>query len=442
MRFEPHTGTKWRLYQRRLKRERNVSFLLARLPRLILLGCIVGAAAAGFYLAFEFLPWLFKTTERQAVEQPQESRVKPLILNPDILPGVLSGLDFGAPENPTTVPFEVDGYPYLLNTTIDADLQAYALRLLQRSKTVQSAIVVVQPRDGHVLTMASYDSAGGTENLCLHADFPAASIFKVVAAAAALENAGLAPESPMRYEGGRYTLYRRQLKEEVGRNAHETDFRKAFALSINPVFGRVGIYDLGREGLISYADKFLFTSSIPFEIPVMPSFIEVPEHEFGLAEVASGFNKTTLISPLHAAMISCAVVNGGVIMTPSLVASVVDGQGEVVHRGVAVPLTSAVEPETSEALRTLMHETVLTGTGRNSMSKLLRSSVYKGIEIGAKTGSINDTSGEFRLDWLIAYAIPEDGRAPICVAVLGVHGAYLGARSGELGRLIIARYFS
>jgi cell division protein FtsI/penicillin-binding protein 2 len=364
------------------------------------------------------------------------------LIRPDIFPDLLARVDFSSPEAATSVPFKHAGYPFLLKTTMDPDLQSYILRLFQKSKTIQAAAVVIRPGDGRVLSMASYDSEGGRENICVRSDYPAASIFKVVAAAAAIENAGLALDDRMRYEGGRYTLYRRQLKEQVGRNAHEIDFRKAFALSINPVFGRMGIYELGKESLETYADRFLFRDDIPFEIPLPPSSIEVPEHDFGLAEVASGFNKTTCISPLHAALLSCAVVNNGVIMRPRIVDSVVDGQGEVVFRSEPVELATAVEPETADGLKMLMHETVVSGTGRNSFSKLLRSNIYKGIEVGAKTGSINDITGRFRLDWVIAFADPKDGRGPICVSVLGVHGDYLGVRAGELARLIIARYYS
>jgi cell division protein FtsI/penicillin-binding protein 2 len=449
MRFENHTDAKWRVYQKRLKRERVLSSIFKRLPFLAALGCLGALAVVGGYAAFDFIYSPAPSTDTIPQEAPpdaetgQEPAEKPGDgIRPELFPDLLAGFDFSSPGAATSVPFKHQGYPYLLKTTLDPDLQSYILRLFQKSKTVQSAAVVIRPNDGRVLSMASYDSQGGAENLCLRSDYPAASLFKVVAAAAALENAGLALDDTVRYEGGRYTLYRRQLEEEVGRNAHEINFRKAFALSINPVFGRVGIYELGKESLEAYAARFLFRDRIPFEIPLQPSSIDVPAHDFGLAEVASGFNKTTCISPLHAALISCAVVNNGVIMTPRLVDSVVDGQGEAVYRGEPAALATAVKPETADGLRMLMRETVLSGTGRNSFSKLRRSAIYKGIEVGAKTGSINDVTGRFRLDWVIAFADPKDGREPVCVSVLGVHGDYLGVRAGELARLIIARYYS
>ncbi|MFO8089672.1 MAG: penicillin-binding transpeptidase domain-containing protein [Desulfatiglandaceae bacterium] len=447
MRVENHTDAKWRIYQKKLKRERRMSSVFKRLPYLAAIGCLGALAVVGLYAVFEYLNPPSPSTSTDTAPRQAETMQAPAerregVIRPDLFPELLAGIDFCSPGATTSFPFKHEGYPFLLKTTIDPDLQSYILRLFQKSKTIQAAAVVIRPGDGRVLSMASYDSEGGGENICVRSDYPAASIFKVVAAAAALENAGLALDDRMRYEGGRYTLYRRQLKEQVGRNAHEIDFRKAFALSINPVFGRVGIYELGKESLDAYADRFLFRNHIPFEIPLPPSSIEVPEHDFGLAEVASGFNKTTCISPLHAALISCAVVNNGVIMTPRLVDSVVDGQGEIVYRSEPAPLATVVEPKTADGLRMLMRETVLSGTGRNSFSKLLRSNIYRGIEVGAKTGSINDVTGCFRLDWVIAFADPKEGREPICVSVLSVHGDYLGVRAGDLARLIIARYYS
>ncbi len=442
MKIEPRSNVKWRDYQRKLRRGRRLSSLFGKLPRLFAAAFLVFAGAAGLYLAYSFLPFHLIGTEREIDEKAVETAAEPEITISDVLPEVLAGMNFFDPSTLDAVPFELGGFPYLARTSIDTDLQGYALRLLRSSKTVQAAAVVMRPSDGRVLAMASYDESGGMENLCVRSDFPAASIFKIVAAAAALENAGLNPESRMSYEGGRYTLYRRQLTENVGRNATVTNFRRAFALSINPVFGRVGIYDLGREGLSEYAGRFLFNSPIPFDIPMAPSSIEIPEDDFGLAEVASGFNRTTLISPLHAAMISAAIVNDGVIMSPRLLDSVIDGQGEVVHVAEPRALAEAVSPETAEGLRILMRETVISGTGRGSLAKLLRSNVYRGIELGAKTGSINDATGRFRLDWVTTYAIPEDGRDPVVVAVLGVNGPLMGARAGDMSRLLIARHYS
>ena len=81
-----------------------------------------------------------------------------------------------------------------ITSSLDLPLQDYILRLLRRSKTMQAAVVVLRPDDGRILAMVNYNKEGNGKNLCIKADFPAASIFKIVSAAAALESAGYTPE--------------------------------------------------------------------------------------------------------------------------------------------------------------------------------------------------------------------------------------------------------
>jgi len=64
------------------------------------------------------------------------------------------------------------------------------------------------------------------------------------------------------------------------------------------------------------------------------------------------------------------------------------------------------------------------------------------VELGAKTGTINDKTDQFKYDWLTAYVLPPNGAKGICIAVLGVHGKKLGIRANKLGRNIINHYFS
>ena len=210
-----------------------------------------------------------------------------------------------------------DGGRYSIRTTINATLQNYIARLQNRSRTLPSAVVVLNPHDGRVIAMVGYDANGSTGNLSLKADYPAASLFKIVSAAAALESAGFTPDKTLYFKGRRHTLYKNQLKPSKGRYSTQTTFRKAFALSNNSVFGKLGIYDLGQEVLAGYAEKFLFNKTITFDLPLEMSTIEVPMDDFGLAEIASGFNKKTLISPLHATLLAAVAVNRGCLLYTS-----------------------------------------------------------------------------------------------------------------------------
>jgi cell division protein FtsI/penicillin-binding protein 2 len=219
-------------------------------------------------------------------------------------------------------------------------------------------------------------------------------------------------------------------------------FKEAFGASINPVFGKLGAYQLGQEVMTDSAERFFFNRSIPFDFPVDRSIVDVPDDDFGLAEIASGFNKRTRISPLHAALLVSAVANDGVMMRPWIVKRVLQEDGKVLYRGKPAKLADSIRRETAEDLRILMQETVMSGTCRRSFQRLRRKKAFSNVELGAKTGTINDPSGQFKCDWLTAYAIPTDRTEGICVAVMGVHGEKLGIRAVKLGRIILNYYLS
>lgn len=329
-----------------------------------------------------------------------------------------------------------------VEVSLDTTLQTYIFKLLHRSRTSQTAVIVLKPTNGQILAMASYDQGGKAENLCLKSDFPAASIFKIISAAAAIESRGFTPEQTVVFKGKKHTLYKGQLKKDEGRYSTKTSLKRAFSESINPVFGKIGIYDLGEESLSEYSNKFLFNEEIPFDLPLAVSSIRIPRNEFGLAEIASGFNKRTLVSPLHVALITAAIVNCGIIIEPWLVRRIQDESGEALYRVRYNKLGRAVEEETARQLKILMKETVLNGTCRKAFFPLRRKKSFQDIEIGAKTGTINDSQDLLKYDWVTVYALPEEIERGICVTVLAIHGEILGVRASEMARHIIQRYYT
>ena len=338
---------------------------------------------------------------------------------------------------------EAGGETLLVEATLDRELQDYISNLLKNSGTLKAAAVVLRPDDGRILAMVSYDQGGNESDLCLQADFPAASLFKIVVAAAALESAGFTPEKNVYFNGRKHTLYKNQLKRNIGKYTNKTTFKKAFGSSINPVFGKLGIYWLGQRVLSESAEKFLFNQEIPFDFPVETSVVNVPEDDFGLAEISSGFNRDTLVSPLHAALISCAIVNKGILMKPWIIKTISGEKGEILYETAPEEFVSPISMETADSMRVLMKNTVSSGTCRKSFSRVKRKKIFKGVELGAKTGTINDKSGQYKIDWLTAYAIPPGSNAKsICIAILGVHGKKLGRRANRLGRDIINHYLS
>ena len=434
------TGT-WREYQRSLQRSARITYYWRRLPWL-------GLYAVGLFsvcvIAFYGSLWLFAHRNQPvepAVEpespRPQELTWKDL---PEVLnrsgPKVFPVLDKYFLEDPTIGLF--------VETFIDPELQGYIERLLRRSRVYQGAVVALKPRSGQILALAQYSKevVGDSENLCLKAEFPAASIFKIVAAAAAIESRGFTPDTPLYFRGRKHTLYKSQLKDEKGRYVRKATLKQAFSGSINPVFGKIGIYDLGKELMAEYADKFLFNQVIPFELALSQSTVTIPEDTFGLAEIASGFNKRTLVSPLHVALITAAVANKGTMMTPLLVKRIKDVSGNVLYRAVPSPLAKPLKESTAEELKILMRDTTVAGTCRTAFRPLRRKKSFKDMALGAKTGTINDTQDQYKYDWVAAYALPPNGEEGVCISVLAIHGEKLGIRANDLARLILNYHFT
>ena len=170
------------------------------------------------------------------------------------------------------------------------------------------------------------------------------------------------------------------------------------------------------------------------------SAVDVPDDPFGIAEVTSGFNRRTLISPIHAALMTAAIANDGTMMRPWLVASVVGPSGGTVFQGRPSALASPIDKETAGKLRVLMQDTVKSGTLRKTFRPLQRKRSFREVEVGAKTGTINDEKKRYRFDWVTIYAFPKERDQAIVVTVLAVHGEKIGVKSGEIARRIIEQY--
>ena len=440
MKYNSYHPSKWRTYQSKLRGIERQKRLMKKLPFLVV---ISGCAFAVLALIFVIGTWTAGHLQQENPTPTPEKKndAVPAKTSPENLLNHLSTAAKDSLIFEDQFVLEKDGHRFIINTTIHTKLRDYIEKLLQRSRSLQAAVVVLNPYDGRVLAMVSYDSNGNPENLCLKADYPAASLFKIVSAAAAFEKVGFDPDKTFFYNGSRHTLYKNQLKKTRNRYSSSTQFRKAFARSNNPVFGKVGIYALGRAVIAEYAEKFFFNRPIPFDLPVAVSTIGVPDDDFGIAEIASGFNKRTLISPLHAALIASALADNGKITQPRLVEKICTESGEILYQAGQSTLGAAIKRKTASNLKILMKDAIVYGTARRAFGKLRRQRRFKDFDMGAKTGTINDRTDTFKYDWLTGYALSPAGTRGICVAVVSVHGEILGTRSTELARAIIDYYF-
>ena len=414
-------------------------------------GAWVVACALALGLTFpsgSLISAVFEEGQRPSPVNAIMEKSKPKPFTKEDLRGLLAQVKLSNVSFAEVYHVEAPAGRFTLETSIDRDLQRFVMDLLNRSMTQHSAAVVIRPDNGQILAMASYENngnGGNGENICLRADFPAASLFKIVAAAAAVEARGMNPETALAFRGQKYTLYKSQLKEDnkkKGKNpGTKTTLREAFSDSINPVFGKLGIHHLGNDLISEYAERFLFNQPIPFDLFVAPSRYEKPMDDYALAEVASGFNKRTLISPLHAGLITASIANGGTMMEPWLVKSVRNDAGEVLYQAAPSALANPITKKTASKMMVLMEGTVVEGTAKRAFQPLQRKRELRYVDLGAKTGTINGATDQCKYEWMTVFALPSDGDGGLCITVMTAHGGKIGVRAKDIARLIINRHY-
>lgn len=329
-----------------------------------------------------------------------------------------------------------------VDTSLDPSLQQFLLKQLEGSISRQTGIVVLEAETGRILAMAGFDKTSDETNPCVESQFPAASIFKIVTAAAALETCGLDPNSTLTFNGGKYTLYKSQLQERVHRHTSRVTLEDAFAQSINPVFGKLGALRLGPEVLNRYGDAFGFNRRIDFEMALAPSHLKLTGDAFEWAEVASGFNRRTTLSPMHGALISAAILNRGRMPQPTIIDSVVDQNGIVLYKREKSSIGRMINPETCDKVQQLMQGTVRSGTSRKAFRGFQKDRILSRLVIGGKTGSINNQARDARIDWFVGFAEEKNGRNAIALAIVVAHEDLIGTKASAYARMAITHYFN
>ncbi len=326
--------------------------------------------------------------------------------------------------------------------TVDPELQRVAYDALQG---YQGAIVATEPSTGRILAMvtsptydtnllASHDVAavdaaydelaadpadplfnraiGGDQN-------PPGSTFKLVTVSAALSSGDYTPESTFPNPAS-WTI------PETSNELHNFDrgpcgpgdtvtLATALRLSCNIPMAMLAV-ELGDDALREEAEKFGFNSE--FEIPQRAAASKYPTEALSDAPTAlTGFGQGDVqATPLQIAMVSAAIANGGVVMNPHLVDSV-----------VAPDLTVQETVEPSEYGRALTEDIAA------QMSDLMVANVQDGaasgarmdgVEVAGKTGTAEHGVGDPYTLWFTGFAPAEDPE--IAITVMIENGGGLG----------------
>lgn len=422
----------WRSYQAGLQRSENAR---NRRKTLIRTGIILVATAA----AVAFMVLKPAPADRHLEARPKKPPTE-TGLDQAKVRGLLAATVWDNPCDPA-VERTAEGVAYQIETTLDQALQQDLIAALNPAHARFIAIVAIAPATGRILAMVGHNRLEPGKNPCLQNSFPAASIFKIVTATAAIEQCRFTVDAPTFYTGRKHTLYKSQLKEKKSRWSNQTTFRKAFAESVNPVFGKIGFHCLGKESLESYGKAFGFNRRFAGVLSLPPSRLAVSEKPFQWAEVACGFNRQTTLSPLHGALIAAALINDGLMMAPQLVDRVRDETGTVVYQGRPAQSGQVAKPETCRDVRRMMQAVVDSGTCRKQFRGYRKDSVLGGLTIGGKTGSINNRSQDARFDWFVGYAQDNAKKTNLAVAAVVAHEKYIGTRAARYARLAMRSFF-
>jgi cell division protein FtsI/penicillin-binding protein 2 len=321
-------------------------------------------------------------------------------------------------------------------TTLNAAAQKAAYNGLKGHG--KGAVVALEPSTGKILALASYPSydpssfAGMSDsdakawqklqkdndpddpmlNRALRETYPPGSTFKVVTAAAALENglytsADQPTNSPDPWiMPGTVT----PLANEGSIPCKNATMRVALKYSCNTVFGKIGA-DLGQDKMLSEAEKFGFNSEqfTPVRANASNFSKDMNASQVALSSIGQ-FN--TAATPLQMAMVASAVANDGKLMQPYMVDKLQSPNLDTLEQTEPKELSRPLSSKNAQILQSMMETVVKDGTGTNAQ--------IPGVTVGGKTGTAQHgvNNSEKPYAWFISYAKLPDGSSPVAVAVV------------------------
>ena len=334
-------------------------------------------------------------------------------------------------------------------TTLDAELQQAAYAALGDRKGV---VIAMEPDTGKVLEMVSkpgYDpntllqdwdwlTDGGNEegqllNRATQGLYPPGSTFKIVTA---LEYMREHPGGYRDYQfdcSGVYVNGDYRIKCYHGTAHGHQDFTRSFANSCNGAFSSLGL-GLNLGAFRDTAKSLLFNSPLPITgLPYKQSSFQMgpgaDTWEILQTSIGQG---TTQVTPMHNAMITAAIANGGTLMKPYFLNSVETAGGEEIKKFMPASYGSLMTAGEAEGLTELMRTVVTEGTG-----SAVRTDAYT---VAAKTGSAEFETGKETHAWFTGFAPVENPK--LVVTVLVEEGGSGGKAAAPIARQLFDIYMA
>ncbi len=323
-----------------------------------------------------------------------------------------------------------------VQTTIDPRAQDAAWEGLQAlGKNVRGAVVAIEPSTGRILAnvsnptydpnlLAAHDAGAVVElsrelqndpadpliNRGIGTTLPPGSTFKLVTAAAAIEEYGLTADS-MVDAGSSFRLPESSTSvgNEGGGNCggDKITLSRALEVSCNVTFMKLAD-KLGTKKMLTMAEKFGFNHTQLLDLPgqarsLYPADMDAPQ------TALSGIGQSNVTAtPLQMAMVTAAIANDGVLMRPYVVDQVLAADLDVLDKTEPQALPRVMKPSTARELNKMMVQTVATGTATNAQ--------IPGELVGGKTGTAQSSKDRPPYAWFVSFA--PAGAPQVAVAVM------------------------
>jgi penicillin-binding protein 2 len=334
-----------------------------------------------------------------------------------------------------------------------------------RGHPVAGAVVVLDPRDGGVLALASYpnfdpnDFTNGISekrysaylndplrplyDRAIGAATPTGSTFKMVTGSGAITS-GVIGENQVLYDSGAWNCHGHTFVDIASGGLGVTNFEHALAASSDGYFYQLG-YRLGHARLRYFAEQYGLGSTLGIDIPGeypgnwptkawSMKVYGLPLEPSDVCQLAIG-QGAMQATPLQMADVTATVVNGGTLFRPHLVQEIRDPQGRLVQRfDDQIVRHVAVTQESLREVRAGMDQvTQPWGTAYGED--------VPGVPYGGKTGTAETDGGNGpNTTWFVAYAPSSHPQIALAVFMERT-GGYGATTAAPVARRIIAGYF-
>ncbi len=249
-------------------------------------------------------------------------------------------------------------------------------------------------------------------NRCVSDGYEPGSVFKLITLAAGLDSGVVTENDHFHCNGFGHMFYGREQPVDCWKTVGhgDVDLKQALAGSCNPSFATIGIR-MGGDLFYEYVKDFGFLEKTGMDLPGEANGLFFGRKNYVNPDstaslISSSFGQTFRITPIQLIRAISAVVNGGYLVQPHIVAQVQDPSGNTVQKTETTVLRQVISEETSAAMREMMEYVVSDGTGGKGS--------VPGYRVGGKTGTsekidVFDENGERTEDKICSFV----GVAPI-----------------------------